>query len=98
MSSTNKTEIINIRVSKEQKDLIRKTAKNLGMNVSKYLMHLVIHGSVVMVDGGKELAMEMYKLNQHLNHIEKHSFLDVQELRDTVSNGIEKICKVKERI
>ena len=59
MTQNRKTETINIRVSKEQKDSLRKAAQNAGMNISKYLMNLAVNGKIVIVEGGKELAAEI---------------------------------------
>lgn len=98
MALKSKTEVINFRVSSEQKQMIRNTAKNLGMGISKYLLHLASHSQIVVVDGGKELATEIYHLNKRLNRLERYPFVDVQELRDALSDGISRITKAKEGI
>ena len=98
MTQNKKTETINIRVSKEQKNSLRKAAQNAGMNISKYLMNLAVNGKIVIVEGGKELAAEIYELNHHLNQMEKYPFVDVQTLRNTVSEGIKNINQAKEGI
>lgn len=98
MKPIRKTETINLRVSKERKEEIRKAAKAIGMDMSKYLIHQATHGKIVVVSGGKELAMEIYELNQRLNRLEKFPFVNVQELRDTLSDGIARINSAKEGI
>ena len=98
MNKKGKTEVINFRVSNEQKQMIRNAAEQLGMDISKYLLHLASHSKIVVVEGGKELAEEVYHLNQRLNRLERYPFVDVQELRDAMSDGISRITKAKEGI
>lgn len=91
-----KTSVINFRVSEEEKQMIRKEAEDLGMDISKYLLHLVKDKKVVVIEGGRELAMEVYRLNQNLNRLGNYPFVDVQALRDLVSDGVAKISKMEE--
>lgn len=86
-----KDQIINLRVTTEQKEAIKQKAEGLGLKVSEYLLASLEHQSVNIVDGGKELAQEVYRLNRNLEHFLKYPFVPVQELRDTVSQGIQKI-------
>ena len=98
MGRKGKTEVINFRVSSEQKQMIRNAAEHMGMDISKYLLYLASHREIVVVEGGKELAREVYQLNQKLNRLERYPFVDVQELRDVMSDGISRIIKAKEGI
>ena len=98
MGRKGKTEVINFRVSSEQKQMIRNAAEHMGMDISKYLLYLANHREIVVVEGGKELAREVYQLNQKLNRLERYPFVDVQELRDVMSDGISRIIKAKEGI
>ena len=86
-----KNQIINLRVSSKQKELIKKKAESLGLKVSEYLLASIEHQSINVVDGGKELAQELFRLNKNLEQFTKYPFVPVQELRDTVSQGIQKI-------
>lgn len=90
MSTTKNTkdQIINIRVTRERKEQIKENAEQLGMNISSYIDYLVSHQQVVELPYGKELAQEVYHLNNRLNKLSKYPFLPVQELRDTMSKGI----------
>ena len=91
-----KKSIINIRVSEEQKEKIQKEAEVLGMSTSAYLLYLCEHKRVVVVNGGKELAQEIYHLNILLKKYEKYPFIPVQKLRDTVSQSISNIFEKME--
>lgn len=86
-----KTDIINLRVSPEEKQKFSADAKNLGLNLSEYVLHLLRHGEIRKIEGGTELAREVHHLNCKLNDFEKYPFVPVQELRDAVSNGIRNI-------
>ncbi len=98
MKGNSKKEVINFRVSEEEKRMIKSEADELGLDISKYLLHLVKNKNIVVVEGGRELAMEIYELNLKLNRLEKYPFVDVQELRNLMSEGISKITKVEEGI
>ena len=94
-----KDSVINFRVSQKQKMSIQSDAMKYGMNVAEYLLYLVQHKNVIVISGGKELAEAIYDLNRMLDKYETLSFIPVQELRDSVSKGIEKInLNVKEGI
>lgn len=96
MGTVKKNEVINLRVSAEQKEAIQRDAVKMGMGISKYLLYLAEHKQIVTIDGGRELAAEVYRLNQALNRFEKYPFVSVQELRNAVSQGIADInCRVK---
>lgn len=86
-----KNQIINLRVTTEQKEEIRKRAESLGLTVSDYIIGSLGKTSINVVDGGKELAKEVYRLNRNLEHYQKYPFIRVQELQDTVSHGIQKL-------
>lgn len=88
---TAKDQIINLRVSGKQKEQIKKKAETLGLNVSEYLLATVENQSINVVAGGRELAQELFRLNKNLEHFMQYPFVQVQELRDTVSQGIQKI-------
>ena len=93
-----KTQTIVIRTTKEEKDIIQQASSAIGMNMSKYLTYLGTHSHPIKIEGGKELATAIYELNHTLNQLEKYPFVNVQKLRDTVTDGIIKINKAKEAI
>ena len=93
-----KNQIINLRVTMEQKDKIKRNAEALGMTVSNYLLSSTENQSINVIDGGKELAREVYCLNKKLEHFLKYPFVPVQELRDTISQGIEKMAMSQQTV
>lgn len=67
----NKTEIINLRVTEDEKKLIQKNAKNFEMNVSNYILQLAKNPQIVILQDGKKLAEELFKFNQNVEKYEK---------------------------
>lgn len=93
MNTTKRTkdQVINIRVTRERKNQIKENAEHLGMSISSYIDYLESHQQVIELSYGKELMQEVYHLNNQLNELSKYPLLPVQELRDTISQGIKKI-------
>lgn len=88
-----KQEFIHFRVSKADKKRITTNAKAMGMNISQYLQHLDTHRNIVVLNGGKELADEIYNFNRRLDRMQEGSTLDIQEIRNKLSETIQKINK-----
>ncbi len=84
---------INIRVSKEDKIKYAQEAEKLGMNLSKYILHLLEHKQVRVLEGGKELAQAIYNLNNTLNKSISYPSISVNKIREAVSNDVDKINK-----
>ena len=92
MQFIDKNDRINFRLNAKQKETIRKKAESMRMSMSKYLLHLVEHGSISIIDG-ERLTEEVYKLNQKLNQLRKYPAIPVKDLQDVISQGIIDINK-----
>lgn len=86
-----KNDIINLRISTEEKEQIQREAEILGMSLSAYLLYRCKHKQVVVIEGGKELAQEIYTLNQLLKKYEEYPLVPIQEIRNIVSESIVRI-------
>lgn len=86
-----KDKIINFRVSETQKDKIMQNAKQLNMSVGEYLIHLDEHRIINIIDGGKDLAKEVYMLNKNLSVLEKYPFVEVNQVRNLLSEYLMKL-------
>lgn len=84
---------INLRVSKEDKLRYAQEAKQLGLDLSKYIMHLLNHKQVKVIEGGKELADAIYNLNNTLNKCISYPSIPVAKIREAVSNDIDRLNK-----
>ncbi len=85
-----KTNKIQIRISKQQKAELKSKAQNLGISVSDYILRCTEQCKINMVDT-KELAKEIFELNQHLSDLERCPVIPTRELRDTISEQIKKL-------
>lgn len=86
-----KDKIINFRVSETQKDKIMQNTKQLNMSVGEYLIYLDEHRIINIIDGGKDLAKEVYMLNKNLSVLEKYPFVEVNQVRNLLSEYLMKL-------
>lgn len=86
-----KDKIINFRVSETQKDKIMQNAKQLNMSVGEYLIYLDEHKIINVIDGGKDLAKEVYILNKNLSVLKKYPFVEVNQVRNLLSEYLMKL-------
>ena len=86
-----KTKTINIRVSEKEKEKFFADAEGLGMNFSSYVLSLLRHGVINKIEGGEELAHEIYRLNCNLETFKNYSVVPVQELKDVATEGLKRI-------
>ncbi len=93
-----KNQIINFRVSAEEKTEFTKEAASYGMNLSSYILYLLRHKKMQIIMGGDRLANALYDLHLTLNQFTYAPELPVQELRAAISQSVEEIKKVTEAI
>lgn len=86
-----KQSVIQFRVTKEDKKRIAHNAKSLGMNISQYMQYIEAHKNITILDGGKELADELYNFNRRLDKLTKCSTIEIQQIRDKISETLQKI-------
>ena len=96
--SMDKDQIINFRVSAEEKTEFTKEAASYGMNLSSYILYLLRHKKVQVIAGGERLANVLYDLHLALNQFAYRPDIPIQELRTAISQGIENIKNVNEGI
>lgn len=96
MKKMNKDTTIILRASEADKEAIQEEAKELGMSMSSYLLHIAKHKQVNIVPGGRELTEALYKLYETLSRLERYPILPVTEVKDTLHKGIEKINSAME--
>lgn len=91
-----KDKVINFRVSEVQKNKIIQNAKQLDMSVGEYLIYLDEHKAINIIDGGKDLVKEVYMLNKNLSVLEKYPFVEVNQVRNLLSECLIKLNKQME--
>ena len=91
-----KDNVINLRVSEVQKNKIMQNARQLKMSVGEYLIYLDEHKTINVIDGGKDLAKEVYMLNKNLLVLEEYPFMEVNQVRNLLSECLIKLNKQME--
>ena len=92
-----KNDLLHIRISEQEKQKYIQEANEINMNLSQYVLYLLRHKQVTPIEGGAELARELYQLNQNLNRIGQYLDVPTQELRDVVTRGMEAIIAHTDR-
>lgn len=85
-----KNAMLNIRISKTDKDYYTQEAKKYGMNLSEFVLNILKYKKLNVVEGGGEIAHAIYDFNNALNHY-KLSCDSVDSVRNAVSNFVRKM-------
>ena len=91
-----KTSVINFRVSEQDKTEITEEATRFNMSVSQYMMMLHKQKNIVVIEGGRELAQELYNFHKEINQRKHEQFIKENELQDLVSQEIMRIRRKSE--
>ena len=86
-----KNDVINIRISAQEKQRFIAEAEAMNMNLSRYVLHLLRHKEIISIDCGVELAKAIFQCNQHLNQIGRSPNVPVQKLRNAITQEIKTI-------
>lgn len=82
-----KDAILNIRISKTEKEQYAQEAKKYGMNLSELVLNLLRYKKLNVIEGGGEIAKAIYVLNNSLNQY-KNSCDSMDNVRSAMSNCI----------
>ena len=82
-----KDTILNIRISKREKEQYAQEAKKYGMNLSELVLNLLRYKKLNVIEGGGEIAKAIYVLNNSLNQY-KNSSDSMDNVRSAMSNCI----------
>ena len=86
-----KTEIINLRISKEDKEIIKKRAGFFGMSMSQYILYVSKNPQINILAGGKELANYFYDLNVTLNKLYPLMPVSVRRIHHEISKAVQNL-------
>lgn len=79
-SKSLKNEVIQIRVTKEEKKAIIEKAKQMNMNRSKFIRHALLNSELKVWKEGQQFLDELYRLEcclQKIRHITKADAVEV---------------------
>ena len=93
-----KNDVMSVRVSKEDKTKYSAEAEQYGMNLSEYILYLLNHKEVNVVEGSSELVQAIYDLNCTLEKYGSSSDVSIDELRNLISGCVDKMNRFYERL
>lgn len=91
MSNRKRNNLINFRVTDEEKNIIEKKIKTAGMGKERYLRNIAMDGMIYKqdIDSINRLAYEINKIGINVNQIAKH----VNQSRKITINDMEELQK-----
>lgn len=82
-----KDTILNVRISKTEKEQYTMEAKKYGMNLSELVLNLLRYKKLNVIERGGEIAKAIYDLNNSLNKYE-NGFDSMDNIRTAMSNCV----------
>lgn len=92
-----KKSTIGIRVSADDKKVLKEKAAKAGLSLSQYLTVSGMDSKIIVYQGGKLLAKEVYNLNKTLEPLCDNPDLPVQELKNLLTDSMVKLDTIKEK-
>lgn len=86
-----KNNCLNIRINEQEKCNYASEARDLGMSLSEYVIYLLRHRQIHVINSGSKLAEAMYELNTTLNKCLTHPQIPAQTIRRTIAEHIDKL-------
>lgn len=86
-----KDSFITLRVSAKEKDKYVNEADGLGMGLSEYVLYLLRHGKINVIEGGSEIAQAMYSLNDTLNKCVLYPNIPVQRINASIAKNLSRM-------
>lgn len=86
-----KDSFITVRISSAEKDIYLNEAENLGMGLSEFVLYLLRHRKINVIEGGSEIAHAMYNLNDTLNKCARYPQIPVQNINRSISEDLNRI-------
>ena len=93
-----KNDVMTVRVSKEDKAKYSTEAEKYGMNLSEYILYLLTHREVRVIEGGTNIANAMYDLNCTMSKYHASDEVPVSELKNAMTTCIEKMNRYCENL
>lgn len=93
-----KNDVMSIRVSKEDKAKYSKEATDNGMNLSEYILYLLKHKAINVIEHASDIVQAMYDLNCTMNRYSNNEEVPVKELKNAISDCVNKMNDFYERL
>lgn len=86
-----KDSFITVRISSAEKDIYLNESENLGMGLSEFVLYLLRHRKINVIEGGSEIAHAMYNLNDTLNKCARYPQIPVQNINRSISEDLNRM-------
>lgn len=93
-----KDDVMTIRVSKEDKAKYSAEAISHGMNLSEYVLYLLRHKEINVIECGSEIVQAIYDLNCTMSRYGNSEEISIEELKNAISSCVNKMNNFYERL
>ena len=83
-----KDSFITVRISSAEKNTYLTEAEDLGMGLSEFVLYLLRHRKINVIEGGSEIAQAMYNLNDTLNKCALYPQIPIQNIKRSISEDL----------
>lgn len=91
MKKSIKNDVMRIRIAESDKVKYSQEAERYGMNLSEYVIHLLNHKGINIIEGGVEIANAIYELNKTLAKCMNYPNIPRATIEETIEKSIKKI-------
>lgn len=93
-----KNEVMTVRVSREEKAKYSAEAHRYGMNLSEYILYLMKHKELKVIEGGANIANAIYDLNCNISKYHENEEVPIMELKKAILTCIKEMNRYCENI
>ena len=93
-----KSDVMTVRVSEKDKARYSAEAQSYGMNLSEYILYVLNHKEVKVIEGGARIAHAMYDLNCTMSKYQKSDEVPVEELKSAMTTCVDKMNRFCENL
>lgn len=93
-----KNDVITVRVSEKDKARYSAEAQSYGMNLSEYILYVLNHKTIKVIEGGANIANAMYDLNCTMSKYQKNDEVPVDELKSAMTTCVDKMNRFCENL
>ena len=99
-----KTERFNLRMTKQEKEKIRKKAEKVQKPMAEFMIDMALEREIVVIEGLPEIIRELKAIGNNINqltilaHQRKIRTIDFQSFTEQVADIYVEICDLAKRI
>ena len=96
--------VIKITVTKRERELIKSKAKKGNLTVSAFVRKAALDMPVIVLDGFKELVLELSRIGNNLNqltvlaHLREITSVNLEHTNETLKSVLKEVISLKEKV